>query len=425
MRLRAIVAAAAMAAASSVAFAAAEKTPPLEPYQLVRSLQIVQDRIAAGDHAALPMQRKLLEMIDARLRRAISPEFDDRRNFESMLVYAMSGGNPMTLDAVLSRLTLSEEDRKLGRAIRAYLRGELIPAMQIFDTIDPRGMSAELGSFVALLKGSVIAKEDPKAALTLFDWARLVGTGTLVEEAALRRSLPLAASTSQPQRFMAVTSAYVRRFLRSPYATQFADELVSGIVKLASQLDFRSIEESVGEMSAEHQRVIYLRLARTSAIEGLHDLSDFASRKARDFESGEGGQPDERAILYASLSSVTSDTAPEIIDKLTTINRTRLSQEDLRLLEAALEVARTVTTLPPVDPPEPPVVSEAPDAAVEPAADPQMAEPVQTEAPRQEASLGTEPATAQAPNVEDAPIEIVTDTKRRLAEIDKLLELDP
>jgi len=42
----------------------------LQPYQLVRSLQLVQDRIAAGDHAAMPMQAKLLEMTDARLRQA-------------------------------------------------------------------------------------------------------------------------------------------------------------------------------------------------------------------------------------------------------------------------------------------------------------------------------------------------------------------
>ena len=40
-----------------------------QPYQMVRSLQLVQDRIAGGDHAALPMQRKLLEMIDARFAR--------------------------------------------------------------------------------------------------------------------------------------------------------------------------------------------------------------------------------------------------------------------------------------------------------------------------------------------------------------------
>lgn len=42
---------------------------PLQPYQMVRSLQLVQDRLASGDHAALPMQNKLLEMADARFVR--------------------------------------------------------------------------------------------------------------------------------------------------------------------------------------------------------------------------------------------------------------------------------------------------------------------------------------------------------------------
>ena len=66
------------AAAAMVGLALAASLPPaighaaggdsLEPFQLVRSLQLVQDRLANGDHAALPMQRKLLEMIDAKLR---------------------------------------------------------------------------------------------------------------------------------------------------------------------------------------------------------------------------------------------------------------------------------------------------------------------------------------------------------------------
>ena len=52
-----------------------------QPYQMVRSLQLVQDRIAVGDHAALPMQRKLLEMIDARLRDADTARFRRRAQF--------------------------------------------------------------------------------------------------------------------------------------------------------------------------------------------------------------------------------------------------------------------------------------------------------------------------------------------------------
>ena len=96
----------------------------LEPYQMVRSLQLVQDRIASGDDAALPMQRKLLEMIDQRLRRAGSHDFVDQRNYQAMLVYAMSGGNPATIDTLLSKLHLDETDRALGVGILGYLRGD-------------------------------------------------------------------------------------------------------------------------------------------------------------------------------------------------------------------------------------------------------------------------------------------------------------
>ena len=99
--------------------ALAEGDTQLEPYQMVRSLQLVQDRIASGDDAALPMQRKLLEMIDKRLREASSQDFVDERNYQAMLVYAMSGGNPATIDRLLSKLHLDETDRALGTGILA------------------------------------------------------------------------------------------------------------------------------------------------------------------------------------------------------------------------------------------------------------------------------------------------------------------
>jgi len=73
---------------------AASAEDALQPYQLVRSLQLVQDRIAAGDHAALPMQAKLLEMADTRLRAADAEDFKDPKNFRALLVYGMSGGKP-------------------------------------------------------------------------------------------------------------------------------------------------------------------------------------------------------------------------------------------------------------------------------------------------------------------------------------------
>src|SRR5262249_38819497 len=112
---------AAVLLAGSAEIVLAEGETPLAPYQMVRSLQLVQDRIASGDQAALPMQRKLLEMIDLRFRKATAQDFVDQRNFQALLVYAMSGGNPATMEVLLSKLHLDETQRSLGTGILAYL----------------------------------------------------------------------------------------------------------------------------------------------------------------------------------------------------------------------------------------------------------------------------------------------------------------
>src|SRR5690606_14672421 len=76
----------------------ASASSDLAPYQLVRSLQLVQDQIANGDHAALPMQQHVIRMIDERLNESQPEDFADGRNFRALMLYAMSGGNPRTVE---------------------------------------------------------------------------------------------------------------------------------------------------------------------------------------------------------------------------------------------------------------------------------------------------------------------------------------
>ena len=99
----------------------------LQPYQLVRSLQHLQDRLAAGDQAALPMQPRMLETIDQRLRAVETTAFDDPRNFRSLLIYGMSGGNPDTVELLVSRLRLEGTHEQLATAVVNYMRGRLKP----------------------------------------------------------------------------------------------------------------------------------------------------------------------------------------------------------------------------------------------------------------------------------------------------------
>ncbi len=421
------------ASLSLTLLAAGRADAALEPYQMVRSLQLVQDRIAGGDHAALPMQQKLLQMIDRRLRDAAAEDFADRRNLEAMLIYGMSGGNPVTVDVVMARFTPEDDVKAMAEGVKQYLRGDATSALNNLQSVDPTTLRGDVGSFVALIKGSISAADEPAVAIRLFDVARLLGPGTLVEEAALRRSLPLAAQLGEAPRFLRAASQYVRRFLRSPYASQFADELVKGIVKLHASLDLASIEATISEMSFEHQKVIYLRLARTSAIEGLHDLSDFASAKAASFENSPSGSSDARAVLYSSLSSVTSQNAVEILDKLKKIDRQKLAGPDRQLLDAAISVASDMLTTPVK-------LTAAPSEAAAPAArvteqepkpavsKPEPSAPSTDHAPKEVAASPPPPApaekpvhTPQAEASSDATLPIVSETRQKLRDIDKML----
>ncbi len=333
-------------ATAGVLFGSPGKATELEPYQMVRSLQVLQDRIANGDHAALPLQQKLLGVIDQGLAGSGAEDFADPKNLRALLVYGLSGGNPRTLDTLLPTLPLEGFQAELGRAIADYASGDFARARATMSKVDPMAVDPELGAPLALVAATVLSADEPEKAVHLLDDARLLSPGTLIEEAALRRTVGIAAALKDAPRFIRASEQYVRRFLHSPYASQFANSFVAGIVALAGTLDLSAVEEVTAQMTNEQSRVIYLRLARSAAIEGHDPLLDFASRKAREFADLGDDKTDPRAILYANMASVTSDNVEDVLDALDGIDRSRLSVRDRELLDAAKAVARAVITRP-------------------------------------------------------------------------------
>lgn len=448
---------------------------PLQPYQMVRSLQLVQDRLASGDHAALPMQNKLLEMVDARFRAAGADDFKEQKNLRALLVYGMSGGNPATVRAAVGRIQLDQTNQTIVEGILDYLGGRPAPAIEALRPVDPMTLPPDVGAFVALVKGSLLAAEDPVQALTLLDQARLLSPGTLVEEAALRRSVAIATTTGDAARFALASTQYVERYLLSPYASQFADSFVGGVVTLHMALSHDKLADITSMMDHERERVIYLRIARRAAIDGLNELSAFAAAKAIPDGDGPVGAGDPRAELYASLSNITSATVDDIRAKLKTIDRAKLSPSDRELLDAAQQITQEVVAPPatavfnqpqpepkadkagpapqgvahgaakgkakagteqaaktPAPQPAaedgsdlPPVegaVSERPaTAAAQPSAG---AEPANQDAAAQQPAT-IQPASATAPAAPDTTDSAIADTKRKLNKIDLLLGASP
>jgi chemotaxis protein MotC len=372
----------------------------LQPYQLVRSLQLVQDRIAAGDHAAMPMQAKLLEMTDTRLREADAEDFKDPKNFRALLVYGMSGGNPVTVEAAVSRATTDPGSLAIAKGVIDYLNGRPGTAIEALRPIEPMTLPADLGAFLALVKGSLLAGDQPAAALTLLDEARLLSPGTLVEEAALRRSIGIAVTQGDAARFALASTQYVERYLYSPYASQFADSFVSGVITLHMSISQDKLADITAMMDPEREKVIYLRIARRAAIDGLSDLSAFASARA---EHGNTNQGDPRALLYSSLSTVTSDTIEDVRTKLGKIDRSKLSDGDRALLDAAQAIAGEVVAPPASLPAASPAPADAapqlkPEVAAAQAADEAGLPPVEGAVAEQPAVAPSGGTAAAAPN---------------------------
>lgn len=325
----------------------------LMPYAMLRSLQFVQDSVAMGDHSATEMQRFLLQTIDERLKSAPSAIFKDPRNVDAALVYAMSGGNPATLELLVARDVDGNFDSRVADILRKYLSGKGTLVAQSIAAMVPEYRGTRIGAYLALIGGNVTIPRDPLAALGFYDIARLEAPGTIVEEAALRRSLAIAVEDGDAARGVDYAQRYARRFLHSPYASQFADLLVSLVVKRADSISEEAIQETFAMMDTERQKEAYLRLSRLAAISGKDRLARMAALKAKALSSALPDQPEVQANLYESLSNIGTPDVVSAIETIVQIPEGQLSDRDRALRDAARAIAEQVVRPPSLQPGQP------------------------------------------------------------------------
>ena len=347
--------------------AAAQEDPALAPYVMLRSLQFVQDTVVAGDHSAGEMQRFMLNKIDQRLRTADPSVFRDPRNVDAALIYAMSGGNPETLEYLVDRDIAGNFDSRVADALRKYLAGRGTLIAKSLGEMAMEYRDERMGAYLALVSGNVTVPKDPKGALAYYDMARLAAPGTIVEEAALRRSVAIAVDADMVAKGLAYARQYARRFVHSPYASQFADFFVQLTVEHYPQVTEADIDGTVEFMDVDRRREVFLRIARSAALEGKDELARLASTRATALSGLEDATPETLARLYGGLASISTSQVGAVAQDLSEIPEERLSPRDQALREAARVVAEEVLRAPSSDslaqvPPA--TISPTPDAAV-------------------------------------------------------------
>jgi len=328
-----------------------------QPFGLVRTLQSIQDQVAQGSATAHVMQREFMARLNKELRQSATEVWDDARNARAAVIFVLSGGDPRLANDLLSRSTPPPIDERLLKGALAFGEGRAADAVQLFEGIDVRALDPGMAGLVALIHGTLRAKKDPTKAIALFDDARLLTPGTLVEESALRQEILLVAREGDMERFDRLSSQYSRRFGKSIYAANFRRQFFAGVARQ----DFKGTSEWISRTETELQKLpqaerggAYLSIAEEATMGGNFEIARYAAGKAA-LLAAPGSAQRERAKLYDGAALILTDEFEAGVETLKGVAKEKLRAGDREIHDAAVGIAARLRKWPeaPADSAEP------------------------------------------------------------------------
>jgi chemotaxis protein MotC len=314
-----------------------------EPYQMVRSLQMLQDQIARGDLDAHNSQPALLKRLGENFLKADAAVWKEPRNSRAAVTFLLSGGSPQVVANLRSRNVLNIDEAIVDGAI-AYVEGRTDEAKSKLANIKPRSLPAALGAEIALVQSALVAQDDLKVAIALLDEVRLMMPGTLVEEAALRREIFIVGQDDDFDKFEALAVRYFRRYRHSIYAGNFRQRFALSVARFSfvQRPDrFPRLVAVLDHLDRASQRALYLLIARTALVRGKTEMTVLAADRVFALSDDDGAER-VRARLYRAAARVATSAHSTAIAELEQIDKAKLSERDVELQTAALAIGLNV-----------------------------------------------------------------------------------
>jgi chemotaxis protein MotC len=313
-----------------------------EPFELVRALQAVQDGIANGDTAAHASHIALIRQIGEKFLAADASVWSNPQNGQAVVIYLLSGGAPQIVRK-LPRDKINVDSRLFDGAL-AYVEGRQDEARDLLKDVKPRTISSGMGGQVALVQGALFARSEASLAIERLDDARLLLPGTLVEEAALRREILLVGQAEDFDKFEFLTLAYIRHYRNSVYAGDFWQRFSTGLTQSSLALDdrrFARVAALLEQVDRASRLKLYLVIARGALLRGKLTVTRLAGERALTLSAD--ATPDrERAHFYRAASRALTDEYDGGFAELKALDRTKLAERDVLLLNATLQLALDV-----------------------------------------------------------------------------------
>jgi chemotaxis protein MotC len=290
-----------------------------EPFELVRTLQSLQDRMAQGDIEAIAAQRALMVQVDKAFMAAGPTVWQDNRNAAAAVTYVLSGGQPEILSRLVTLDPPPSIDRRLLQGVLDYANGRADEAAPLLAEIDPTTLPASMAGQVAIAQSALAVRSDPVKAMQLLAVARLVAPGTLVEEAAIRRQLLVADRQRDEDQVRSLARQYLDRFRHSVYAGNFRVRFAAALSHMSmldSEERFGELDDMLAMVEPESRCDLYLTVALASAVDGRATAARLAAERASGLALA-GSLQEARAKLYhaaalAAMPALTDKAESEI-----------------------------------------------------------------------------------------------------------------
>ncbi len=318
-----------------------EEKPPagerIQPWQLIRKLQHLQDAIVAGIPGSLNIYRKLLVKYSGLMLGQKADVWSSQKNLNAAAIYVLIGGNPAVGIKAVEVSTLDDLAKRPLIAAIAYAERNFAEARQLMLALDHRLIQPSAAAQFALAKSMVTASTDLKLASMYLNEARRLAPGTLIEEAALRRSFRIVGNNSNFEKFRGDASSYLRNFRKSLYFADFLKNFAFGLMRMPREREkevLKYLQSFSEELNKNEQLRVLIYTARSATVSGRIKTANWSSRRALDI-MGQNDKLHARMSLYFAASGIVQ---PDMFDasfmEFNKINRSILDKNDQKLFDA-------------------------------------------------------------------------------------------
>ncbi|MGI9514016.1 MAG: hypothetical protein ACR2OL_14020 [Anderseniella sp.] len=329
----------------------------VQPYEVIRSLMLLQDDLVAGKQRAMALHVSFMQKILKHFQNVDDAAWKDPRNAQAALIYVLSGGDAAVLTKLQKLGEATAVDRQILEAVLNISSGKHQQAREEIAKMELLTLPRQIAALLALAAAQMWQKENTDRAIAYYDQARLIGGSGLIEEAALRRQLFVVAKVRDFEKVESLIRQYCSRMGRSVFSRNMAQQVGAAIAELNYETSpdrLPGLFSFVDAAPLGFRRKVYLELARQTVVLGQSQVGTLAAKKASSLP--DLSVSEAAAIKLLGIASTLATADPQQLKgRLQSLSAKQLNGTDKQLLFALHRIIEKVT-----EPPKPPPKSKRP-----------------------------------------------------------------